>query len=136
MDVPQPFSHIAFQPLSSPCCPTLLCVPLSERSEDGAAATVLQSDYCIRINNEWTIDGAERATDTSTFSACHMNHAAGAVSNVARLTFRREQSVRFYAKRDIRVRHSPAEAYSVVSHVSIKMMCLSYVGTHKSSIMV
>ena len=74
-------------------------------------AIALQSDYCIRIDSEWTIDGAERATDTTTFSACHMNHAAGAASNVARLTFRREQSVRFYAKRGIQVRHNPAEAY-------------------------
>jgi hypothetical protein len=119
-----------------PRCPTRLCVAACDCTEDVAVTNALQSDYCIRIDNEWTIDGAERATDTATFSACHMNHATGAASNVARLTFRREQAVRFYAKRDIQVRHIPAEAYSVVSHVSIKMMCLSYVGTHKSSVVV
>lgn len=59
------------------------------------------SDYCIRIDNQWTIDGAERAQDTSAFSACHMNHAGGNASNVARLTFRKQKAVRFFAKRDI-----------------------------------
>lgn len=130
-----PFSSIASQSFSSLHRPTWLCVPLRGCREGGAAATVLQSDYCIRIDDEWTIDGAERATDTTTFSACHMNHAAGAASNVARLTFRRQQSVRFYAKRDIQVRHSPAEAYSDISHVSIKMLCLPHLSTHESSVM-
>lgn len=66
-------------------------------------AACLQSDYCIRIDNQWTIDGAQRAQDTSTFSACHMNHAGGDASNVARLTFRKRKAVRFFAKRDIEV---------------------------------
>lgn len=68
------------------------------------AAAALQSDYCIRIDNEWTIDGAERAKDSSSFSACHMNHAGGAASNVGRLTIRKQRAVRFYAKRDIQVK--------------------------------
>ena len=68
----------------------------------------------MRIDNEWTIDGAERAQDTTTFSACHMNHAAGSASNVARLTFRRERAVRFYAKRRIKVGHPRRMAWSHV----------------------
>jgi len=59
------------------------------------------SDYCIRVDAQWTIDGAGRAPDTSAFSACHMNHAGGAVANVARQTLRHDRRVMFYAQRDI-----------------------------------
>ena len=62
-----------------------------------------QSDYCIRVDGQWTIDGAERAADTTSFSACHMNHGAGVTGNVARQTLRRERRVKFYACRDITV---------------------------------
>lgn len=62
------------------------------------------SDYCIRVDDEWTIDGAERASNTADFSACHMNHAtAGTVANVARQTFRQQRRVQFSAQREIQV---------------------------------
>ncbi len=63
----------------------------------------MQSDYCIRVDAQWTIDGAERAQHTTFFSACHMNHAGGRAANVARQTFRRQREVRFYASRNIQV---------------------------------
>lgn len=63
----------------------------------------VQSDYCIRVDGQWTIDGAERAADTASFSACHMNHGPSAARNVVRQTLRRERRVVFYACRDIPV---------------------------------
>ena len=60
----------------------------------------MQSDYCIGIDDEWALDGAERACDTSTFSGCHINHSRGSY-NVARRTLRKKRKVQLFAIRDI-----------------------------------
>ena len=60
------------------------------------------ADYCMRIDRDWTVDGAERAADTSTFSPCHINHARGGRANVTRLTRRRARRVDLYAARQVR----------------------------------
>ena len=65
---------------------------------------VLQSDYCIRIDREWSIDGCARAKDTSRFSPCHMNHSSSR-NNVVRSTSRRDKRVSFFAAQDIKVTH-------------------------------
>ena len=64
---------------------------------------MVQSDYSIRIDQEWSIDGQQRASDTATFSPCHMNHS-GSRHNVVRSTSRRHQRVSFFTARDIQVR--------------------------------
>ncbi|KAK9823631.1 hypothetical protein WJX72_004345 [[Myrmecia] bisecta] len=58
------------------------------------------SDYCMRLDQEWTIDGRERAQDTAAFSPCHLNHSASRM-NVVRQTSRRERRVSFYTMRDL-----------------------------------
>jgi hypothetical protein len=60
-----------------------------------------QSDYCMKIDAEWALDGAERAKDTSRFSGCHLNHSRQRF-NIARRTLRKERRVELFAVRDIR----------------------------------
>ncbi|DBA77301.1 hypothetical protein WJX79_008098 [Trebouxia sp. C0005] len=60
------------------------------------------SDYSIRIDQEWSIDGQSRAPDTSAFSPCHMNHSTTR-HNVVRSTSRRQQKVSFFTATDIKV---------------------------------
>lgn len=60
----------------------------------------LQSDYCMSIDEEWALDGAARAADTTTFSGCHINHSRTRF-NVARRTLRKEQCVQLFAVQDI-----------------------------------
>ncbi len=64
---------------------------------------VVQSDYSIRIDQEWSVDGQSRAPDTSTFSPCHMNHSTSR-HNVVRSTSRRQQKVSFLTATDIKVK--------------------------------
>lgn len=59
-----------------------------------------QAEYCIDLHNGWLIDAVDRAKDTQTFSACHMNHSS-LRHNVARRTDRAQKRVEFYAERDI-----------------------------------
>ena len=54
------------------------------------------------IDREWTIDATERAKDTSSFSAVHMNHSSTR-QNVGRRCSRAERRVSFYAANDIQV---------------------------------
>jgi hypothetical protein len=61
----------------------------------------MQSDYCIGIDSEWVLDGAQRAQDTSSFSPCHINHSRTGY-NVARRTLRKEKKVQLLAVHDIR----------------------------------
>lgn len=58
------------------------------------------ADYCIKVDREWSIDGRDRATDTTKFSPCHMNHS-GSRQNVVRSTKRRQRKISFFAKTDI-----------------------------------
>ncbi|DBB09159.1 hypothetical protein WJX82_002108 [Trebouxia sp. C0006] len=60
------------------------------------------SDYSIRIDQEWSIDGQSRAPDASTFSPCHMNHSTSR-HNVVRSTSRRQQKVSFFTATDIKI---------------------------------
>lgn len=60
------------------------------------------SDYSIRIDQEWSIDGQSRAPNTSIFSPCHMNHSTTR-HNVVRSTSRRQQKVSFFTAADIKV---------------------------------
>lgn len=60
------------------------------------------ADYCIKVDREWTIDGRDRAQDTSRFSPCHMNHS-GVRHNVVRSTKRRDRTVSFFTRKDIQV---------------------------------
>jgi hypothetical protein len=61
------------------------------------------ADYCMRIDRTWTVDGAQRAADTSVFSPCHINHgrASTGKANVSRVTRRGDRRVDLYAGRDI-----------------------------------
>lgn len=63
---------------------------------------VLQADYCIKLDRKWSIDGRDRAADTSVFSPCHMNHS-GSRQNVVRSTKRRQRKISFFTQRDIQV---------------------------------
>ena len=63
---------------------------------------LLQSDYSIRVDSEWSIDGQARASDTSSFSPCHMNHSA-LRHNVVRSTSRKQQKVSFFTEREVQV---------------------------------
>lgn len=63
----------------------------------------MQSDYCIGIDREWTLDGAERVKDTATFSPCLMNHSSKR-SNVLRSCRRADKQVQFFTARHIQVR--------------------------------
>lgn len=60
------------------------------------------SDYSIRVDSEWSIDGQARASDTSSFSPCHMNHSA-LRHNVVRSTSRKQQKVSFFTEREVQV---------------------------------
>ena len=59
-----------------------------------------QADYCMRIDNTWTVDGAARARDASAYSACFINHSRTRW-NVKRRTHRSELRVALFAARDI-----------------------------------
>eukprot|EP00884_Botryococcus_braunii_P015259 jgi/Botrbrau1/2416/Bobra.0395s0042.2 len=59
------------------------------------------SDYCIRIDQEWTIDAAERARCLDVFSPCHMNHSASRF-NVVRSTNRAAKRILFFTKTDVK----------------------------------
>ena len=58
---------------------------------DTLTEACVQSDYCIGIDREWTLDGAERVKDTTSFSPCHMNHSLKR-SNVLRSCKRAEKA--------------------------------------------
>lgn len=60
----------------------------------------MQSDYCITIDDEWALDGAERAEDVETWSGCHINHSRSRY-NVCRRTLRKERRVQLFAARKI-----------------------------------
>ena len=60
-----------------------------------------QSDYCIRVDRTWTLDGASRAADTARPSPCHVNHARPPKANVCRITRRKERKVELYASRPL-----------------------------------
>lgn len=68
----------------------------------------MQADYCIKVDREWSIDGRDRATDTTKFSPCHMNHS-GSRQNVVRSTKRRQRKISFFAKTDIEVNYLAPE---------------------------
>lgn len=59
------------------------------------------SDYCMTVDSEFVIDGAERALDRETFSCCHINHSSTRF-NVSRRTLPSQQSVEIFANQDIR----------------------------------
>ena len=61
-----------------------------------------QSDFCIGIDRDWTLDGAQRVKDTATFSPCHMNHSLKR-SNVQRSCRRSDKQVLFFTARPIQV---------------------------------
>eukprot|EP01023_Acetabularia_acetabulum_P055120 TRINITY_DN6337_c0_g1_i5.p1 TRINITY_DN6337_c0_g1~~TRINITY_DN6337_c0_g1_i5.p1 ORF type:complete len:329 (+),score=25.82 TRINITY_DN6337_c0_g1_i5:169-1155(+) len=58
-------------------------------------------DYCIGINSQYCLDGAERAQQTQDFSPCHMNHSRQRF-NVVRRTLRTQKKVLFFAGREIK----------------------------------
>ena len=80
--------------------------------------TFMQSDYSIRIDQEWSIDGCSRALDTSAFSPCHMNHSTRC-RNVVRSTSRRKRKVSFFTDSDIQV--------MLCAHASVLLPCDCFV---------
>ena len=68
---------------------------------DPSIAPVVQSDYCIGIDREWTIDGSREA-QRDAFCLAHINHSAGR-SNLQRRTVRRQRKVAFVTARPIQV---------------------------------
>lgn len=76
---------------------TLMCLKATSNH-----LVVLQADYCIKVDREWSIDGRDRAANTSVFSPCHMNHS-GSRQNVVRSTKRQQRKISFFTQRDIQV---------------------------------
>ncbi len=61
-----------------------------------------QGNYATAVDDEWVIDAASLAPDTSTFHAVHMNHSRTR-ANVRRYYKRSERRISFFAARDIEV---------------------------------
>ena len=68
------------------------------------AVILVQSDYAICIDQEWTLDACDRVKDLSSFSPCHINHSSTR-NNVIRKPLRSEHAIHFFAKRHIQVCH-------------------------------
>ena len=62
-----------------------------------------QADFCMRIDNQWTLDAVALAQDGDTFSACFINHSRKRW-NVRRRVHRRHQRIYLFAARDIAAR--------------------------------
>ena len=77
-----------------------LCMQGGAASACTRGAPSMQSDYCMGLDDEWALDGRERAADVSAFSGCHINHSSKRY-NVVRRTRRAEQVVELFASRDI-----------------------------------
>lgn len=76
------------------------------------------------IDRDWTLDARERAKDTSVFSPAHMNHSATR-HNVSRRCSRADQSVSFYASRNIKVALNLASLLIAVCTTIILLLTLS-----------
>ena len=74
---------------------------------------LMQSDYAICVDNEYTLDARERVKDISTFSPCHINHSAYR-KNVVRKPLRDQLQIHFFASKDIYVRTFFVSAWCIL----------------------
>ncbi len=83
------------------CMSALSNQPTDDCWNDSCLWVSVQSDYCIGIDRQWTIDGREEAKK-DTFCLPHINHSSTR-SNLARRTLRKQRKVAFVTAKPIQV---------------------------------